>query len=134
MPKIGVMRPRALKIGSMLKCVDTTGAKYMQIIDVIGKQGRKNRLKSASIGDIVKVTVKSGTLDYRKKMALALVVRTRRQYYDRSAGYYVGFRDNAAVLVEPSGKPISSTVKGVIPKFIFELRPQFRPNNCRVIS
>ena len=133
MPTLAFRRFKALKVGSIMKCADNTGAKYLKIIDVLGKGSRKNRLKSAKLGDIVKVAVKSGIPKYQKKMALALVIRAKRAYYDACQGTYVYFTDNAGVLVQPNGTPIGSVARGVVPRFICQLKPFFKPSGCRFI-
>ena len=128
-----IRRYKSLKIGSMVRCSDNTGAKYLKIIDVLGKGGRKNRLKSAKIGDLVKVTCKSGSVKYKKQMGIAIIVRARRGYYDRNLGVHVYFSDNAAVLVNQNGAMVGTIIKGVVPKFIQLMRPKFKPLNCKLV-
>ena len=133
MPSIAIRRRKALKIGSVVRCSDNTGAKYLKIIDVLEKGSRKNRLKSAKIGDLVKVTCKSGSVKYRKKMAIAIIIRAKNGYYDSKSGINVYFSDNAAVLVNTTGSMVGTIIKGIVPKFIQELRPKFKPQNCKLV-
>ena len=60
----GISLPKLSKgvtVGTRLVCADNTGAKVIMIIAVKGFKGRLNRYPSASVGDMVIVTVKKGT-------------------------------------------------------------------------
>lgn len=102
-----------ITIGTLLKCTDNTGARILKVIGVMGRKTRLRRLPSAGVGDVVKVAVKSGSPDTRRKLFHAVIVRQRRPY-KRPEGIRVQFEDNAAVLINPSGEPLGSEIRGPI--------------------
>ena len=56
-----------LPCGALLNCADNSGAKNLFIFGVKGYQGRLNRMPTASVGDMIIVSVKKGKPDLRKK-------------------------------------------------------------------
>jgi large subunit ribosomal protein L23e len=57
----------------------------------------------AAVGDFVMATVKKGKPELRKKVHPAVVVR-QRKHWRRADGVYIGFEDNAGVIVNPKGE------------------------------
>ena len=57
----------SLPVGAVLNCADNSGAKSIYIFAAYGCRGRLNRLPSASIGDMVLVSIKKGKPTLRKK-------------------------------------------------------------------
>ena len=108
-PKIS----RGLPNGSLVKCADNSGAREIRIIQVVGYKGRLCRLPTASVGDLVTVSVRKGTPDMRKKIFHAVVVRQRKPFR-RVEGIWVQFEDNAAVIMTPEGEMRGSEVRGPI--------------------
>ena len=110
---------------SRLKVADNSGAKEVLCIRVLG--GSKRRY--ASIGDKIIVTVKEASPGGIKKgtVSPAVVVRTRKQIR-RKDGSYIGFDDNAVVLLTATGEPRGTRIFGPVAR---ELREK---NYMRIIS
>ncbi|MCD6485066.1 MAG: 50S ribosomal protein L14 [Candidatus Odinarchaeota archaeon] len=113
---------RGLPVGARLKCADNSGAKILQIISVIGYKTRLNRYPTATVGDMVVVTVKTGKPEMRNKVWKAIVVRQRKPYRRRD-GTWIQFEDNAAVITDDSGSPKGSEIKGPIAREAAERWP-----------
>jgi len=69
-----------LTIGSMINCADNTGARRLRIIQMIGYKGRRRRLPSIGVGDLVMVSCREGTPEMRKQLFNAVIVRQRKPY------------------------------------------------------
>ncbi|MGA1866282.1 MAG: 50S ribosomal protein L14 [Thermoplasmatota archaeon] len=106
---------RGLLIGAKVICADNTGAKVVQIVQVLKYHGTKRRVPSAGIGDIVMVSVKKGTPELRKQLFPAVIVRQRRPFR-RPDGMMVSFEDNAVVLTTKTGETKGSDIKGPVAK------------------
>lgn len=95
-----------------LAVADNSGAKLLQVIQVVG--GTRRRL--ARLGDLVKVTVKKaipgGTVK-KSDVLDAVIVRTRKEMR-RNDGSYIRFDDNAAVIVNKEGQPVGTRIFGPI--------------------
>jgi len=104
---------RGLPKGARLLCVDNTGAKVVEIVEVPKYHGVARRYPSAGIGDILVVTVKKGTPQMRRQLVNAVIVRQKRPFR-RADGTYVRFQDNAAVIVQPTGEMKGSDIKGPV--------------------
>jgi large subunit ribosomal protein L14 len=109
------VQTRGLPIGAKLDCVDNTGAKVVEIVQVLKYKGTKRRIPSAGIGDIVLVSVKKGTPELRKQLFPAVVVRQKRPFR-RPDGTMVSFEDNAVVLTTKTGETKGSDIKGPVAK------------------
>jgi len=104
---------------SRLEVADNTGAREVLCIKVLG--GSKRRY--ASIGDIIKVTVKEATPRGRVKKGEiynAVVVRTAKGVR-RQDGSLVKFDSNAAVLLNAKLEPIGTRIFGPVTR---ELRTE----------
>ncbi len=124
-----------IQMQTVVNVTDNTGAKEAQVITVLGgstaRRGKK-RLKTASIGDIVVVTVKKAlpNSDFTggasrkdratRRKAKAVVVRTNRAKR-RPDGSYVRFDSNAVVLLDANGEPRGTRIFGAVAR---ELREQ----------
>ncbi|WP_456474534.1 50S ribosomal protein L14 [Candidatus Pyrohabitans sp.] len=106
---------RALPSGARLEVADNTGAKEIEIIQVIGFKGTRRRQPSAGVGDIVVASVKKGTPEMRKQVVRAVIIRQRKEYRRRS-GERIKFEDNAAVITNEKGEPKGSEIKGPVAK------------------
>ncbi|HDJ21918.1 MAG TPA: 50S ribosomal protein L14 [Candidatus Bathyarchaeota archaeon] len=102
-----------LTIGSMINCADNTGARRLRIIQMIGYKGRRRRLPSIGVGDLVMVSCREGTPEMRKQLFNAVIVRQRKPY-PRSDGTWIQFEDNAAVILTPEGTMRGSDIKGPV--------------------
>ena len=104
---------------SRLQVADNTGASEVMCIKVLG--GSKRRY--ASIGDVIKVTVKSAASRGRVKKGdiyNAVVVRTAKGVR-RSDGSLIKFDANAAVLLNAKLEPIGTRIFGPVTR---ELRTE----------
>ena len=111
---------------SRLEVADNTGAREVMCIKVLG--GSKRRY--ASIGDIIKVTVKEATPRGRVKKGEiynAVVVRTAKDIR-RPDGSVIRFDSNAAVLVNKNEEPIGTRIFGPV---VRELRAK---KHMKIIS
>ncbi len=95
-----------------LEVADNSGAKRVQCIKVLG--GSKRR--SASVGDIIVVTVKEAIPRGKVKKGeihKAVVVRTAKEIR-RADGSAIRFDRNAAVLISAQGEPIGTRIFGPV--------------------
>lgn len=102
-----------LTIGSVVNCADNTGGRRLRIIQMIGYKGRRRRLPSIGIGDLVTVSVREGTPEMKRQLFNAVIVRQRRPYL-RKDGSRIRFEDNAAVILTPEGTLRGSDIKGPV--------------------
>ena len=104
---------------TMLNVADNTGARRLQVIHVKG--GYKKRI--ASIGDIVKVSVKLAephTGVKKGEVYDAVIVRTRKGVR-RTDGSVIRFDTNAAVLLDNKRELIGTRIFGPVTR---ELRSE----------
>jgi large subunit ribosomal protein L14 len=104
---------------SHLKVADNSGARELQVIQVLGGSKRKY----GSIGDIVVATVKSATPQgavKKSEVVRAVVVRVSKEWR-REDGSYIRFDDNAAVILDADGKnPRGSRIFGPVARELRE--------------
>ena len=110
---------RALNCGSRMRCIDNSGAKIAEIVAVKGYRGTRGRSPSATIGDMVVVTVKEGSPEYRKKMAKAIITSQKKEYR-RPNGLKIKFEENTCVIVDDEGNPKGSEIKSAVAKEAIE--------------
>jgi len=104
---------------SYLEVADNSGARRVMCIKVLGGSHRRY----ASVGDIIKVTVKEAIPRGKVKKGQvmnAVVVRTKKGVR-RSDGSLISFDDNAAVLLNASEAPIGTRIFGPVTR---ELRSE----------
>jgi large subunit ribosomal protein L14 len=106
---------KVLPIGAKIHCVDNTGARELEIVSVKGYKGVRRRLATAGVGDLIVISVKKGTVEMRKEVMNAVVVRQKKEYR-RSDGLRVKFEDNAAVIITPEGLLKGSEIRGPVAK------------------
>ena len=109
-----------------LEVADNSGARRVQCIKVLGG----SRRKTASVGDVIVVTVKSAIPRGRVKkgdLHRAVIVRTAKEIR-RPDGTAIRFDRNAAVLISPNGEPIGTRIFGPVTR---ELRAK---NYMKIIS
>jgi len=108
-----------IQMQTMLEVADNSGARKVMCIKVLG--GSKRRY--ASVGDIIKVSVKDAAPKGRVKKGdvyNAVVVRTAKGVR-RPDGSLVKFDDNAAVLLNNKLEPIGTRIFGPVTR---ELRTE----------
>ena len=101
-----------IQMQSRLRVADNSGAKEVQCIKVRG--GSKRR--TAHVGDIIKVSIKSAIPGGRVKkgdVEDAVIVRTASPIL-REDGSQISFGDNAVVLVDKQKEPIGTRVFGPV--------------------
>jgi large subunit ribosomal protein L14 len=97
---------------SMLNVADNSGARRVQCIKVLGG----TRRRYATVGDIIKVSVKEALPNSRvkkKQVHNAVIVRTRKEIA-RSDGSYIRFDDNSVVLLDANQEPIGTRIFGPV--------------------
>jgi large subunit ribosomal protein L14 len=101
-----------IQVQTELTVADNTGARIVECIKVLG--GSKRR--TASIGDIIVVTVKEAIPNGKVKKGTvhkAIVVRTKYSVH-RNDGSKVKFDKNAAVIIDDKGEPIGTRIFGPV--------------------
>ena len=101
-----------IQVQTMLEVADNSGARRVQCIKVLGGSHRRY----ASVGDIIKVTVKEAIPRGRVKkgdVMNAVVVRTKKGVR-RPDGSVLRFDDNAAVLLNQNKAPIATRIFGPV--------------------
>jgi len=96
----------------MLEVADNSGARQVMCIKVLGGSHRRY----ASVGDIIKVTVKEAIPRGKVKkgqVLKAVVVRTRKGVR-RPDGSLIRFDGNAAVLLNTQDAPIGTRIFGPV--------------------
>jgi large subunit ribosomal protein L14 len=109
-----------------LVVADNSGAKKVRCIRVLGGHGKK----TATVGDIIVVTVKSAipNSDVKKgSVNKAVVVRTCKEVR-RKDGSYIRFDDNAAVILNNQLEPKGTRIFGPVAR---ELREK---NFMKIVS
>jgi large subunit ribosomal protein L14 len=97
---------------SVLDVADNSGAKRVLCIKVLGGSKRKY----ASVGDIIKVSIKEAIPNSKVKRGTvmkAVIVRTAKEIR-RGDGSYIRFDNNAAVLVNATNEPIGTRIFGPV--------------------
>ncbi|MBL1241260.1 MAG: 50S ribosomal protein L14 [OCS116 cluster bacterium] len=101
-----------IQMQTNLDVADNSGAKRVQCIKVLGGSKRK----TASVGDVIVVSVKEATPNGKVKkgdVRRAVIVRTRKDI-QRKDGSMIRFDTNAAVLVNANGEPIGTRIFGPV--------------------
>ncbi|MDQ7997782.1 MULTISPECIES: 50S ribosomal protein L14 [Rhodanobacteraceae] len=101
-----------IQVQSSLSAADNSGAKEMMCIKVLG--GSKRRY--ASVGDVIKVTIKDAIPRGKVKKGEvynAVVVRTAKGVR-RADGSVIRFDGNAAVLLNNKLEPIGTRIFGPV--------------------
>lgn len=95
-----------------LDVADNSGAREVECIRVLGG----TRRRTASVGDVIVVAVKSAIPDRRIKKGdvhKAVIVRTAKEVR-RSDGSAIRFDRNAAVLINANKEPIGTRIFGPV--------------------
>ena len=108
-----------IQMQTTLDVADNSGARSVQCIKVLGGSHRRY----ASVGDIIKVTVKEAIPRGKVKkgqVMSAVVVRTKKGVR-RNDGSIIRFDDNAAVLLNNNDAPVGTRIFGPVTR---ELRSE----------
>ena len=101
-----------IQVQTELFVADNTGAKKIECIKVLGGSKRK----SASIGDIIVVSIKDAIPRAKVKKGdvyKAVIVRTKKDF-QRTDGTSIRFDKNAAVLLDKQEEPIATRIFGPV--------------------
>ena len=101
-----------IQMQTKLNIADNSGAKLVQCIKVLGGSKRK----SASIGDVIVITVKDAIPRGKVKKGeihKAVIVRTAKEIY-RTDGSSIKFDSNSAVLINNIGEPLGTRIFGPV--------------------
>ena len=101
-----------IQMQSSLFVADNSGARKIQCIKVLGGSKRK----SASIGDIIVVSIKDAIPRAKVKKGdvyKAVIVRTSKDF-QRLDGTAIRFDKNAAVLLDKQEEPIATRIFGPV--------------------
>lgn len=103
---------------TMLNVADNSGAKLIQCIKVLGG----TRRRYAQIGDVIVAAVKKAEprKEVKKHDVVRAVIVRQKRNYRRKNGTYIRFDENAAVIIDKSGKPKGGRIFGPIPREIKE--------------
>ncbi len=123
---------RGLPKGARLDCIDNTGAKVVEVVEVPKYHGKRRRYPSAGIGDLLVVSVKKGTPDMRRKLVNAVIVRQRRPFR-RPDGVMVQFEDNACVITTLTGETRGSDIKGPVAREAAERWPRIAATASMIV-
>ncbi len=103
---------------SRLVVADNSGAKVVKCFRILGFSKRR----SASIGDVIKVAVKSTIANSAIKKGSvqdAVIVRTKKEIR-RADGSYIRFDENACVLITKEGEPRGTRIFGPVARELRE--------------
>ncbi len=117
-----VRRVAGILVGTRLKVTDNSGAKEVAVIGVPGVKTRLRRIPSATVGDLVVVSVKKGNAELVGQVLNAVIVRQKKPF-KRPDGTWVAFEDNACVIVTPEGAVKGSEIRGPVAKEAAERWP-----------
>ncbi len=123
---------RGIPKGARLDCIDNTGAKVVEVVEVPKYHGKRRRYPSAGIGDLLVVSVKKGTPDMRRKLVNAVIVRQRRPFR-RPDGVMVQFEDNACVITTLTGETRGSDIKGPVAREAAERWPRIAATASMIV-
>lgn len=101
-----------IQMQTNLEVADNSGARRVQCIKVLGG----SRRKSASVGDVIVVSVKEAIPRGRVRKGdiyRAVIVRTAKEIR-REDGSSIRFDRNAAVLINNQGEPIGTRIFGPV--------------------
>ena len=115
-----------IQVETRLKVADNTGARELLCIRIMGGSQRRY----AGVGDIIVGAVKEATPGGNVKkgdVVRAVVVRVKKSY-GRKDGTYIGFDENAAVLIDRQMNPRGTSIFGPVGR---ELREK---NFAKIVS
>jgi large subunit ribosomal protein L14 len=115
-----------IQVETRLKVADNTGARELLCIRITGG----SRRRYAGVGDVIVGAVKEanpGGAVKKGDVVQAVVVRVKKTY-GRKDGTYIGFDENAAVLIDKQLNPRGTRIFGPVGR---ELREK---NFAKIIS
>ena len=122
----------ALPTQARMDCADNTGAKIVQLMNVLRKGGVARRYPAAGVGDLIRVTVRRGTPETRRQIFTAVIIRQKRPFR-RVDGTWVQFEDNACVITNEKGDVQGSDIKGPVSREAAERWPRIAANAKQIV-
>ena|SRR3989338_8105099 len=113
---------KGITTGTRLVCDDNSGAKIVEVIEVLGLRGKLRRQPSAGIGDVVIVAVKKGKPEMVKKKEKAIIIRQKREF--ARGKERIRFMDNACCIIDDNNLPKSTEIKGCVAREIANRFPK----------
>lgn len=132
MKGIAGRQTKGLPTMARLQVADNTGAKVVQLINVLKLGGTMRRYPAGGVGDLIRVSVKRGTPETRRQMYDAVIIRQRRPFR-RVDGTWVQFEDNAVVITNERGEVQGSDIKGPVSRESAERWPRIAATAKQII-
>lgn len=132
MKGIAGKQTRGLPTMARLQVADNTGAKVVQLINVLKLGGTMRRYPAGGVGDLIRVSVKRGTPETRRQMYDAVIIRQRRPFR-RIDGTWVQFEDNSVVITNRKGEVQGSDIKGPVSREAAERWPRIAATAKQIV-
>ena len=132
MKGIAGRQTRGLPTMARLQVADNTGAKVVQLINVLKLGGTMRRYPAGGVGDLIRVSVKRGTPETRRQMYDAVIIRQRRPFR-RVDGTWVQFEDNSVVITNRKGEVQGSDIKGPVSREAAERWPRIAATAKQIV-
>jgi large subunit ribosomal protein L14 len=132
MKGIAGKQTRGLPTMARLQVADNTGAKVVQLINVLKLGGTMRRYPAGGVGDLIRVSVKRGTPETRRQMYDAVIIRQRRPFR-RVDGTWVQFEDNSVVITNRKGEVQGSDIKGPVSREAAERWPRIAATAKQIV-
>lgn len=97
---------------SILNVADNSGAKKVQVIQLLGGSGKRFGMLGETLVAVVKGAIPNGQVK-NHEIVRAILVRSRKERR-REDGSYIKFDENAAVIVDKDGNLRATRVFGPI--------------------
>lgn len=102
---------------TQVKVADNSGARMLNVIQVLGEKKGRSFQKTGSVGDMVSASVRRAipNSNYKKgDVVHAVIVRTKKEF-KRKDGSYIRFDDNAvAIITKETKEPKGTRVFGPV--------------------
>lgn len=125
-PTVAVFRPRlsrGVPINAIVNCADNSGVLKAKVIGVFGIKTRRRRIPTATVGDMLKISVYRGKAELLGQVMNAVLIRQRKPYR-RADGSWIFFEDNAVVILTPEGDVKGTEIYGPVAKEAAERWPK----------
>ena len=132
MKGIAGRQTKGLPTMARLQVADNTGAKVVQLINVLKLGGTMRRYPAGGVGDLIRVSVKRGTPETRRQMYDAVIIRQRRPFR-RVDGTWVQFEDDSVVITNRKGEVQGSDIKGPVSREAAERWPRIAATAKQIV-
>ena len=124
---------RGLPTAARLHVADNTGAKIVQIINILKLGNTIRRYPAGGVGDLAKVSVKKGTPETRRQMFNAVIIRQRRPFR-RVDGTWVQFEGQRLRDHQRKGPMCKGRIsRGLCPERPLSAGPRIAANAKQII-